>query len=98
MTQREKRTVHYSFKATPEEDTIIREKMRAVGVGNLSTFLRAMALNGYLLKLELPELHERGSVYKKYNYSIPQSLRHSSVDECQRRKFCPKTDDHKRSK
>ena len=75
MTQREKRTVHYSFKATPKEDTIIREKMRAVGIGNLSTFLQAMALNGSLLKLNLPELHQAVRLLGSQSNNITQIAR-----------------------
>ena len=75
MTQREKRTVHYSFKATPKEDTIIREKMRAVGIGNLSRFLQAMALNGSLLKLDLPELHQAVRLMGSMSNNINQIAR-----------------------
>ena len=58
MKQKQKRTVHYSFKVTPEEGKVIQQKMNAFGLKNQSTFLRAMALKGYLLKLNLPEIKE----------------------------------------
>lgn len=58
MEEKQKRTVHYSFKATEEEDRLIREKMKHACIKNRSTFIRAMALNGYVLHLDLPELHE----------------------------------------
>ena len=57
MTEKKNRTIHYSFKATPEEDAIIQKKMKTFGIKNQSAFIRAMALNGYVLKLDLPELH-----------------------------------------
>ena len=75
MSQREKRTVHYSFKATPEEDAIIWEKMKTAGIGNQSAFLRAMALNGYLLKLDLPELHHAVSLMGKLGSNVNQIAR-----------------------
>ena len=75
MSQREKRAVHYSFKVTPEEDAIIREKMKAVGIGNQSAFLRAMALNGYLLKLDLQELHRAVSLMGKLGSNVNQIAR-----------------------
>ena len=58
MTEKQNRTIHYSFKATPEEDAIIQRKMETFGIKNQSAFIRAMALNGYVLKLDLPELHD----------------------------------------
>ena len=73
MTEKQNRTIHYSFKATPEEDAIIQRKMETFGIKNQSAFIRAMALNGYVLKLDLPELHdavrlrrlnERGSIFE----------------------------------
>ena len=47
MTEKKNRTIHYSFKATSEEDAIIQKKMKTIGITNQSAFLRAMALNGY---------------------------------------------------
>lgn len=58
MSEKQKRTIHYSFKATPEENAIIQQKMKAAGIKNQSAFIRKMTLNGYLLKLDLPELLE----------------------------------------
>lgn len=58
MNEKQKRTIHYSFKATPEEDAIIQQKMKVAGIKNQSAFIRMMTLNGYLLKLDLPELRE----------------------------------------
>ena len=58
MNEKQKRTIHYSFKATPEEDAILQQKMKAAGIKNQSAFIRKMTLNGYMLKLDLPELRE----------------------------------------
>ena len=58
MMEKQKRTINYSFKATPAEDGIIQQKMKTAGVNNQSAFIRMMTLNGYLLKLDLPELRE----------------------------------------
>lgn len=56
--EKAKRNIHYSFKVSSEEDAAIRQKMKAFGIRNRSTYLRAMMLNGYLLKLDLQEMHE----------------------------------------
>ena len=58
MTEKQKRTIHYSFKATPEEDKIIQKKMELAGIKNQSAFIRRIVLGGYILHLDLPELRE----------------------------------------
>ena len=75
MTEKQKRTIHYSFKATPEEDAIIQKKMKTFGINNQSAFIRAMALQGYLLKLDLPELHEVIRVMGSLSNNVNQIAR-----------------------
>jgi hypothetical protein len=58
MSRKTKRNIHCSFKATEEEMDIIQKKMKAFGITNQSAFIRVMMLNGYVLKLDLPELHQ----------------------------------------
>lgn len=47
-----------NFAVTEQEMTLIQEKMKRLGIKNQSAFLRTMALNGYMFKLELPEIRE----------------------------------------
>ena len=70
MTEKKNRTIHYSFKATPEEDAIIQRKMK-----NQSAFIRAMALNGYVLKLDLPELHDAVRLMGSLSNNVNQIAR-----------------------
>ena len=58
MSEMQNHTVHFSFDTTPEQAAIIQQKMKNAGVNNKSGFFRAMVLNGYLLRLDLPELRE----------------------------------------
>ncbi len=46
------------FAVNDTELSIIERKMNKLGIRNLSAFLRAMALNGFILKLNLPEIRE----------------------------------------
>ena len=75
VTEKEKRTIHYSFKATPEEDAIIQRKMKTFGIKNQSAFIRAMALNGYVLKLDLPELHDAVRLMGSLSNNVNQITR-----------------------
>ena len=58
MKERQKRTVHFSFDATPDEAVLIDQKMKAAGFTKRSQFFRTLVLNGFILKLDLPELKE----------------------------------------
>lgn len=58
MSEMQNHTVHFSFDTTPEQAAIIQQKMKNAGFKNKSGFFRAMVLNGYLLRLDLPELRE----------------------------------------
>ena len=73
--EKAKRNIHYSFKVSPDEDAAIRQKMKAFGVRNRSTYLRTMMLNGYLLKLDLQEMHEAVRLMGKMSGNINQIAR-----------------------
>ena len=75
MGDKEKRTIHYSFKATPEEKRIIQQKMRLAGVKNQAAFIRRMTLNGYMLKLDLPELREAVRLMGSLSNNVNQIAR-----------------------
>lgn len=46
------------FKVSERERRLIEQRMVEAGVSNMSAFIRKMCLNGYLIKLEIPELKE----------------------------------------
>ena len=83
--EKAKRNIHYSFKVSPDEDATIRQKMKSFGIRNRSTYLRAMMLNGYLLKLDLLEMHEAVRLMGKMSGNINQIARrlneHGSIYE-----------------
>ena len=75
MSKMKKRSIHCSFKATEEELNIIHQKMKALEITNQSAFIRAMALNGYVLKLDLPELHQTVRLMGSMSNNINQIAR-----------------------
>ena len=58
MVEKEKRLIQHNFKTTETEAEIIKKKMKSLGITNTSAFLRSMVLNGYILKLDLPQIRE----------------------------------------
>ena len=49
---------------SPDEMRVVQEKMRQLGTSNFSAFMRKMAIDGYVVRLELPELKELVSLLR----------------------------------
>lgn len=80
------------FAVTEEEARIIDEKMKQLEIRNMSAFLRAMVLNGYVLKLDLPQLSEMIRLLANLTNNVNQiarrvnehgSIYESEIDEIQ---------------
>ena len=67
-----KRNVKLEFWVTPDEKEQIEQKMAELGTENLSAYLRKMAIDGRILKLDLPELHELLSLMRRYSGNLIQ--------------------------
>ena len=70
-----KRTVQLHFMVTEHERELIRQKMTQLGTKNLGVYLRKMAIDGYIVKLELPELSELLSLLRRTSNNINQVAR-----------------------
>ena len=77
--------IHHSFVTAEAEDEVIQKKMKLFGIRNKSTFFRAMILNGYMLKLDLPEIREMIRLLKNLTNNVNQIARrlneHGSIYE-----------------
>ena len=67
-----KRNVQIIFCVSEEERAQIQAKMDQVGTENLSAFLRKIAIDGYILKLDLPELREMISLLRRSSNNLNQ--------------------------
>ena len=56
---REKRDEIIILRTTKAEKNRIYEKMLGMGIRSLSAYIRKMALDGYCLNLDLPQLRQR---------------------------------------
>lgn len=70
-----KRTVQLHFMVTEHERDLIRQKMEQLGTSNLGVYLRKMAVDGYIVKLDLPELRELLSLLRRTSNNINQVAR-----------------------
>ncbi|MCF0186593.1 MAG: plasmid mobilization relaxosome protein MobC [Bacteroidaceae bacterium] len=54
----EKRNVQLKFRVTPSEHAIIKDKMEQAGILRKGAYLRKMALDGYVLRMDLSDVKE----------------------------------------
>lgn len=69
------RPIQVIFRCTPEERALIDKRMKQAGTINMAAYLRKMAIDGYVVRLDLPELRERISLLRRYNNNINQIAR-----------------------
>ena len=70
-----KRNIQIIFWVSEEERKQIQAKMEQVGTENLSAYLRKIAIDGYILKLDLPELREMISLLRRSSNNLNQIAR-----------------------
>jgi len=69
------RPVQVKFRVTPEERKMIDRRMEQAGVTNMAAYLRKMAIDGYVVKLELPELRDFISLLRRTSNNFNQIAR-----------------------
>ena len=67
-----KRNHRIDFWASPEEVEQIEQRMEQIGTGNMSAYLRKQAIDGYIIKLDLPELREMVSLLRRSSANLNQ--------------------------
>ena len=66
------RKIPILFWVTDEEKQQIEDRMELVGSSNMSAYLRKMALDGYVINLNVPELDETISLLRYSSNNINQ--------------------------
>ena len=69
------RPVQVKFRVTPEERKMIDRRMEQAGISNMAAYLRNMAIDGYVVKLELPELRDFISLLRRTSNNFNQIAR-----------------------
>ena len=67
--------LNINFRVSSEELAVIEQKMSQFGTSNREAYLRKMALDGYVVKLELPELKELVSLMRRSSNNLNQLTR-----------------------
>ena len=58
MTKKRRRPIHLHVMVSEEEQALIQERMDEAGIRNMGAYMRKMALNGYVLHVDLSPVRE----------------------------------------
>ena len=67
-----KRNIVIRFRVTPEEREMIESKMAQFGTANMAAYLRKISIDGYVVRLDLPELREIVSLLRRSSNNLNQ--------------------------
>ena len=76
MTKKRRRCVHLHVMVTPEEQALIGERMAEAGISNMGAYIRKMALNGYVLHVDLSDIRELVSLQRRCANNLNQVAIH----------------------
>ncbi len=69
------RDIILKFRVTPEERAQIEQKMSQLGTTNMAAYIRKMAIDGYIVNLDMPELQELLSLLRRSSNNLNQLTR-----------------------
>lgn len=72
MTKKRRRAVHLHIMVSEEEQAQIQERMAEVGIRNMGAHIRKMALNGYVLQVDLAPVRELVSLQRRCSNNLNQ--------------------------
>lgn len=67
-----KRNIVIRFRVTPEEREMIESKMAQFGTSNMAAYLRKISIDGYVVRLDLPEFREIVSLLRRSSNNLNQ--------------------------
>ena len=76
--KKRRRTIPVMFYVTPEGRDQIEAKMAQLGTNNMSAYLRKIAIDGYVVQLDLPELREMVSLLRRSSNNLNQLARRAN--------------------
>lgn len=75
MRQDEGRTIGLYFKVSPDEMVLIEQKMEQAGTANKRAYLRKMAVDGYVICLDLGSVKELLKLLRSISNNVNQIAR-----------------------
>lgn len=75
MTENRRRNIQMKFRVTRQEQIMIMEKMKLAGIRDMGAYLRKMAIDGYTVTLNLPEIKEMLRLLRYMSNNLNQLAR-----------------------
>lgn len=76
--KKENRDVQLHFMTTEQELEWIKERMAELGINNLSAYLRKMAVDGYIIHLDMSEIQEMARLLRICSNNLNQYTRRAN--------------------
>lgn len=67
-----KREATINIRLSDSELALIKDKMNEYGTDNMSAYIRKIAIDGYVVKIDLPELKEMTKLLGSYGNNVNQ--------------------------
>ena len=72
MSENRTRPIQLKVRVNQQEKEIIQQKMQQLGTTNMGAYLRKMAIDGFILKLDMAEMKEMLSLMRRISSNINQ--------------------------
>ena len=72
MNENRARPIQLKVRVNQQEKEIIQQKMQQLGTTNMGAYLRKMAIDGFILKLDMAEMKEMLSLMRRISSNINQ--------------------------
>ena len=72
MNENRARPIQLKVRVNQQEKEIIQQKMQQLGTNNMGVYLRKMAIDGYVLKLDMAEMKEMVLLLRRMSSNINQ--------------------------
>ena len=72
MSENRTRPIQLKVRVNQQEKEIIQQKMQQLGTTNMGAYLRKMAIDGFVLKLDMDEMKEMLSLMRRISSNINQ--------------------------
>lgn len=79
MTKKRRRPIHLHVMVSEEEQALIQERMMDAGIRNMGAYVRKMALNGYVLHVDLAPVRELVSLQRRCANNLNQVAIHANT-------------------
>ena len=72
MSENRIRPIQLKLRVNQAEKELIQQKMQQFGTANMGAYLRKMAIDGYVLKLDMAEMKEMLSLLRRISSNVNQ--------------------------